>query len=273
MAGAYTVWYREGTVSVTKNSKNVSGVSSYWLSAGLNPGDIFTTDGVNIYEIDTITDSSHLTLKTNYTGDTKSGITYSIIRNFNSGMSARVAALAAQLLGYFDRYINSDMQSIHGKSAYEVAVSNGYTGTQAQWLESLKAACEWRDASNRIKSLETTTATHASTLSSNTSSITTLNTKTQFITKNNASDRRNIAGFRNLGTSITDAQRTAIKNDDWWNFGIGDYWRINGHEYYIADFIEHIYGSIAMGILMYAYHIAEGVMNKTATNTGGYWNS
>ena len=72
------------------------------------------------------------------------------------------------------------------------------------------------DHKTRLTSLEDTTASH-------TSNITTLNIKTQFITKNDASDRRNIAGFRDLGTSITDVQRTAIKNDDWWNFGIGDY--------------------------------------------------
>ena len=35
-----------------------------------------------------------------------------------------------------------------GKSAYEVAVENGFTGTEEEWLESLKAAIDDSKVSN-----------------------------------------------------------------------------------------------------------------------------
>lgn len=34
------------------------------------------------------------------------------------------------------------IQGPEGKSAYEVAVENGFTGTEEEWLESLKAAID-----------------------------------------------------------------------------------------------------------------------------------
>lgn len=36
------------------------------------------------------------------------------------------------------KYIDGSVQQTTGKSAYEIAVENGYTGTQTEWLDSLK---------------------------------------------------------------------------------------------------------------------------------------
>ena len=145
----YTRWYKEGTIAVTKGSAAVVGTNTYWNTAGLNPGDIVKIAGVD-YELASVTDNTHLTLASNYAGATASGLTYSIVRNFTATSGAQVAAQAAGLMGDVERYIDSDMQKINGKSAYEIAVANGYTGTQAQWLESLKAAGEWSSAKTRL---------------------------------------------------------------------------------------------------------------------------
>ncbi len=134
----YTRWYRDGSVSVTKNSNAVVGTNTYWLTAGLNPGDIFKVDGVD-YEIVSITDNTHLTIAGNYAGTTGTGKSYAIVRNFTATTLPRIASQTAELLGDFSKYIDADMQSIHGKSAYQIACDNGYVGTEAEWVQSLTA--------------------------------------------------------------------------------------------------------------------------------------
>lgn len=89
-------WYRNGTVTVTSGSKNVAGVDTLWTSQA-SVGDVFTIDGTKIYEIESIADNTHLTLKTAYSGSTASGAAYSIVRNFtsttNAGLAAKISAL------------------------------------------------------------------------------------------------------------------------------------------------------------------------------------
>ena len=131
-------WYREGTVKVINGSKIITGTDTYWLSAGLHAGDIFSLDGVTDYEIDTVTSNTQLTLRTAFGGASTEGASYSIVRNFTATLPAEIAAKTAGLIGDFSRYIDTDMQSIHGKSAYEIAKANGYAGTEVQWLTSLQ---------------------------------------------------------------------------------------------------------------------------------------
>ena len=50
--------------------------------------------------------------------------------------SVTIAKLSDDLLAY----IKSNSGTGNGKSAYEVAVDNGFTGTQAEWLASLKGS-------------------------------------------------------------------------------------------------------------------------------------
>lgn len=237
---AYTMWYREGTVVVAQNSYNVTGVSTYWANAGINPGDMFTTDGSNFYEVSEVTDSAHIVLKTPYLGESLTSSKYSIVRNFNSGGSSRVAALAAQLLGYFEKYIDTDMQSIHGKSAYEVAISQGYQGTIDEWLESLKAAGEWTSARETlaghetgITDLQTLTAAHAA-------SIAKLQEDTNPFRFHTSLTHNAIMRGKNLGTVITDEQLANIRNGTYKDIYPGDYWVLNGRTYIVVhlDWID-----------------------------------
>ncbi len=98
MSTNYTRWYRVGKVNVTNGSTAVVGTDTYWASAGLHPGDIFRIDDTKTFEIDTITDNTHITLKTAYTGSTATGTAYSIIRNFTSATQAENAAQVTDLV-------------------------------------------------------------------------------------------------------------------------------------------------------------------------------
>ena len=290
-------WYDEGTVALTQGSPAVTGTGTFWVSAGVKVGDIFVDANGMIYEITAVNDSTSLTLGKNYTGATGSGKGYSIIRVFNSTMNSTLANRIATLMSEFEQRYDLDMQTITPKNAYDiakdngftgtesdwltslnaygiaksngftgtqaewlaslnaygVAVSQGYTGTIEEWLEGLKAAGEWENASGRLSRLE------------------------GFIKiGKNVGSHNQIYRGKNLGTQITDAQRTAIQSDDWSNLCIGDYWTINGHIYIIVKFISHIYGSTNMGIMIMAQQIKQGqdvIMNETATNEGGYYNS
>jgi hypothetical protein len=90
-------WYRAGTVSITSGSKNVVGVDTYFvLNASI--GDIFTIDGNRVYEIETVTDNTHLALKTAFGETTVSGANYGICRNFTGTTNATLAEKLTILL-------------------------------------------------------------------------------------------------------------------------------------------------------------------------------
>ena len=215
--GNYTKWYRVGNVKLVQSSKDVEGTDTYWLTAGLNPGDLFTVDGARFYEVDYITDDTHLTLKTAYQEAGSLEKSYSIVRNFTATMPADIAARTAELLGDFRRYIDTDMKSIHGKSAYELAIEKGYTGTLSEWLEDLKAAQEWttlRDAQTVLRSDLTAAETWQ-----------TANAPYVNILKGTGAQLHNsIARGKNLGTTITAEQSAAIADGSFNDIWIGDYW-------------------------------------------------
>ena len=215
--GNYTKWYRVGNVKLVQNSKDVEGTDTYWLTAGLNPGDLFTVDGARFYEVDYITDDTHLTLKTAYQEAGSLEKSYSIVRNFTATMPADIAARTAELLGDFRRYIDTDMKSIHGKSAYELAIEKGYTGTLSEWLEDLKGAQEWttlRDAQTVLRSDLTAAETWQ-----------TANAPYVNILKGTGAELHNsISRGKNLGTTITAEQSAAIADGSFNDIWIGDYW-------------------------------------------------
>ena len=137
---SYTRWYRDGSASPTAGSTNVTGNGTYWESAEINPGDLLTFDnGKSFYEIASVNSDTSITLATEYSGSTVSGAAYAIVRNFTATMPARIAAQVSECLGKYEKHINEETNTVRGKSAYEVAKDNGFVGTEAQWLETLKA--------------------------------------------------------------------------------------------------------------------------------------
>lgn len=204
----YTRWYREGTVSGTAGSNTVNGTGTYWKTAGLNTGDILKLGG-NDYEILSVKSDTQLTISGTL-GNAATNFSYAIVRNFTATMSSKIASEVAGLLGDYARFLNTEMATIYGKSAYEIAKANGFTGTEAQWLESLKAAGEW----------------------------TTLNARTLPLTEGNtkAFCRNSFVRNKFLGNSVTDAQWAAIQSGSFDDLYLGDYWTINGRTYEIAHF-------------------------------------
>ena len=196
MADSYTSWYRVGTASPVYGSKTVTGTGTYWLTAGINPGDIFSVDGVADFEILSVSDNTHLTLRTSYTGSSRSGASYHIIRNFTAHIPSQLAAECITAYSALMRYWDQDTQTLNGKSAYEVAKDNGFTGTESQWLESLKAAGE----------------------------ITALKSAVAPISVHNCDTHNSLVVTNYLGNAVTAAQITAIRNGTYAGLYPGSYW-------------------------------------------------
>lgn len=90
-------WLRAGTVTTVNGSTAVVGVQTLWVTQAKS-GDLFTLDGDRFYEIDTITDDTHLTLKTPFLGVGGAAQSYAIVRNFTSTLPAQLAQQLAQLM-------------------------------------------------------------------------------------------------------------------------------------------------------------------------------
>ena len=296
MSTNYTAWYRTGTLAVTKNSTAVVGTDTYWLAAEVKPGDIFTLDGNQLYEIDSVIDNTHLALKTAYLGATASGKTYGIIRNFTANMPSGIAAMMIDTLHQIRRYIDEDMQNINGKSAYEIACDHGYVGTEAQWLQSLIGSGEWitlRDNTNASLTAFGTRLTNAE------ATVTTIQNRTTALVDGEASGG---AGYRNtffrgknLGSEFTAAMSSAIRANTFTDLFLGDYFQFQNVEYSYEDEdgeiqtstwsgrmrlagFDYLYGKSIAGTSHHIAVIPDGnlyaaYMNNEATTEGGYVNS
>jgi hypothetical protein len=90
-----------------------------------------------------------------------------------------------------------------------------------------------------------------------------------------AIQHRNIYRGKNLGTSVTDAQKAAIQNGTFDDLYVGDYWTINGTQYVIVD-MDYWYntGDTAFTrhhlVMIPSAALYSAQMNETATTTGGY---
>ena len=271
---AHTNWYRFGTVTINLNSDHVIGVNTKWADIGVGKGDIFTLDGVKIYEVDTVTDNTNLTLKTAFTENSVVNAHYCIIRNFNDISTADIVAQMSELRVEMKTYIDTEMSTLQGKSAYEIAQDNGYTGTQAEWLETLKANGEWSNASSRLSTLETKTTTlEGYNAGTRLTALETLR-KNCGITAPNVSNYRVVQYmlcsqplFRNLGTSIDFSTlgwyTPNINNID--NYArVGDYWELEVGRLIMVGISDG-------GGVDCALCTREPVaMNDTATTEGGY---
>jgi len=84
-----------------------------------------------------------------------------------------------------------------------------------------------------------------------------------------------IARGKDLGTSVTSAQWAAIKNGTFEDLYIGDYWTINGRQYFIAAFNYYFRAGDANHVVIVPRAaMSENVaMNDTASNATGYRNS
>lgn len=85
----------DGTVSVTAGTKVVTGVGTLWLSAGIQSGDMFGSDGYSRARIDTVNSNTSITLKDNWRGPTLAAGSPYWIRY--QGDNSRYSALLGQV--------------------------------------------------------------------------------------------------------------------------------------------------------------------------------
>ena len=205
---ANTLWYRPGTVSVTNQSNIVNGVGTGWTTAGINPGATFRIDGQPYaLEVKRVISDTQLELVKPYYGTSASGLSYSIDRNFQSTLPAKMSADVTDLVGIFQQIRDGVYLTIEGKSAYQVAVENGYSGTVSQWLESLKGAGDYTVLRNELEPYR----------------------------YNNAGAHNAHFRGKHLGGALTDAQSSAIRNGTFADIYVGDYWQITVPAYSWTD--------------------------------------
>lgn len=83
---------------------------------------------------------------------------------------------------------------------------------------------------------------------------------------------------KNLGNSLTPAQKTAIQNGTFEDIWLGDYWEINGVKWRVADF-DYWYncGDTPFTnhhlVMVPETNLGTAKMNDTSTTTGGYTGS
>lgn len=196
---ANTLWYRLGTISVTDGSTKVTGVGTHWTTAGINPGATLRVDGKYLaHEVKRVVSDTEIELGAAYYGGSTSGAAYSIDRNFQSTTNAKLAADVTDLVALYERVRDGTMPMIEGKSAYQVAVANGFVGTEADWVESLKGNAE---------------------------EIAEINTKLDRIYTDNATAHNSVYRGKNLGTALTAEQSAAIRNGTFRDVYLGDYWQ------------------------------------------------
>ena len=153
---AHTSWYRQGTVNVTSGSTKVTGSNTKWLTAGINPGATFRLDGwAYSYEVASVVSDTEIQLAKPYYGSNLSGQSYSIDRNFQSTLLADLASRQAALAGKYENYIDTDMATVAGESAYQIAKRLGKTSaaTESAWIDELKAGAEYPALKNSVASL------------------------------------------------------------------------------------------------------------------------
>ena len=94
-------WYRDGTATSANGSQNIVGAGTLW-SVQARKGDLFaflSNGGISkIYEIDTVTDNTHIVLKDEFYETTVENGDYVIIRNFNTVMTSETNAMLVSFL-------------------------------------------------------------------------------------------------------------------------------------------------------------------------------
>lgn len=153
---AHTSWYRQGTVNVTSGSTKVTGSSTKFLTAGINPGASFRLDGwPYAYEVASVVSDTEIQLARPYYGSSLSNQSYSIDRNHQSTLPADLSARLSKAMGNWEARYDLDMAQITGESAYEAAKRLGKTSasTESAWIDELKAGTEYTTLKNNVAAL------------------------------------------------------------------------------------------------------------------------
>ena len=133
--------------------------------------------------------------------------------------------------------INVMRKNLGPVTAYKYAVQQGYTGTEQEFAALMASyASVAEDAAGSASSAATSADNAAQSASAAEAAEENVETTVLGISVlYSGLQHRNIYRGKKLGTSITEAQKTAIHDATFDDMYIGDYWTINNHKYIIAD--------------------------------------
>ena len=132
-------WNRLGHVSLTDGSTKVTGDGTNWKHAGVKPGDIFIIKELGLLdEVASVEGNEELTLASAYHGADKTGLNYAIVQCWNATLESDIALKLTKLLGKIGICLDEELEKIQGPSLYDIAVKNGYNGTEAEFIEYMK---------------------------------------------------------------------------------------------------------------------------------------
>ena len=134
-----TVWYRQGTASVSNGSRAVTGTLTGWLNQ-VKPGDGITfDDGGTWHEVASVESNTGLTLANDYAGETVSMTAYAIDRRSPQwSLASDLAVKVASLLGSITTLIltsgkPNDGIGNDGAIAFDVDAQMFYFKSDGQW--------------------------------------------------------------------------------------------------------------------------------------------
>ena len=132
------LWMNQGKINLTLNSKNVVGVGTAFLTSAVpaRPGQPLVVNGV-IMEIATVTSDTTMTLALNYTGATATNLAYFILTTME-GSYNDLARRAAQVMGYFQGYMDVYQTLFTGTGNVTVTMPDGTVATLPTWAEKSK---------------------------------------------------------------------------------------------------------------------------------------
>ena len=286
-------WYSTGTVTLTQGSTNVVGVSTNWKSVGLKTGDIFTVDRSVFYEIATVNSDTSITLRQAYAGSSGNTINYYVIRNFASTMEGELGAQVSRLSAVYQAWQDGRVTEVgipfDFSSLYKTTWASGrqYKALDIVMYNSGLYVCVVAHTSS--SSITPTNATYWLSYAP------AMPAGVDIFNYNDAGTHNMYRG-KNLGSTFTAAQRTAISAGTFGDIYVGDYWSVSGLSYTYTDEEGASQTATYSGILRIAdldYYLKAGdtvlnahhavivpdanmftaPMNDTNTTVGGYVDS
>ncbi|MDO5116177.1 MAG: hypothetical protein Q4D58_08790 [Synergistaceae bacterium] len=166
-------WYKAGTVTVTKGSSNVVGVGTTWGDGAIPGGAAFSLVDANgaavgpHYEVLSVADDTHLTLKEKYGGATAAGVKYALwnlageqttpyLSQQVSALVQRCKTVLSDVVTYMTRAETAATEAETAKDAAEAAQVNNEIAVAAQ-----TGAEEARDAAVTAKNAAELAQTNA----------------------------------------------------------------------------------------------------------------
>lgn len=128
----------DGTVSVTTGTKAVTGVGTLWLSAGIQSGDLFGSDGHPRARIDTVNSNTSITLKDNWRGPTlAAGSAYWIRYQADSSRYSALLGQVRKMLSQASVSALSALTGVTDKIPYFIDANTMGLADFKSWARSL----------------------------------------------------------------------------------------------------------------------------------------